>query len=196
MTSPKSESGGPSSPPPSAFEAFDERVFEFLAAGLRPLAVPGGLRDRVLSPLGGRNRFLPFLDRMMSLCDLPEREAEGHLHSVDEDAMWDDMLPGIRYRDFDVGPTLGEAHGGLVRLQPGEVFPHHAHVGEERVLVLQGEIVDDAGHHYRAGDLVVSADGSSHELRAVGEQEAIYAAVVTAIVFTGSDDDDDDDDDD
>jgi quercetin dioxygenase-like cupin family protein len=177
-------------------ETFDERVLEFLAGGLRPLSLPGSMRDRLLGVAGGRDRFLPFLDRMMSLCDLPEREAEGHLHSVDDDAAWDDMTPGIRYRDFDVGPALGEAHGGLVRLQPGEAFPRHTHVGEERLLVLQGQLVDDDGNAYRAGDLVVSADGSTHEMRAVGEQEVIYAAVVVALVFTGSGDADDDDDDD
>jgi quercetin dioxygenase-like cupin family protein len=176
-------------------ETFDERVLDFLAGGLRPLAIPGSLRDRMLGFAGGRNRFLPFLDRMMSLCDLPEGEAEGHLHSVDDDAAWEDMTASIRYRDFDVGPSLGDAHGGLVRLQPGDAFPRHTHVGEERLLVLQGELVDDHGQTYRAGDLVVSADGSSHEMRAVGEQEVIYAAVVVAIVFTGSGDADDDDDD-
>ncbi len=176
-------------------ETLDERVLDFLARGLRPLSAPGSLRDRLLGAAGGNNRLLPFLDRMMSLFDLPESEAQGHLHSVDDADAWEDMLPGVRYRDFDGGPALGDAHGGLIRLQPGEVFPHHSHVGEERVLVLQGALVDDKGASYRAGDLVVSADGTSHELRAVGESETIYAAVVTAIVFTGSDDDDDDDDD-
>ena len=177
-------------------ETFDERVLDFLAGGLRPLSLPGTLRDRLLGTAGGSNRFLPFLDRMMSLFDLPEGEAEGHLHSVDDHEAWDDMLPGVRYRDFDGGPALGDAHGGLVRLQPGESFPHHTHVGEERVLVIQGELADDQGQRFRAGDLIVSADGTAHELRAVGDSEAIYAAVLTAIVMTGADDDDDDDDDD
>jgi quercetin dioxygenase-like cupin family protein len=176
-------------------ETLDERVLEFLAGGLRPLPLPSVLRERLLGAAGGRNRFLPFLDRMMALVDLPEAETEGHLHLIDDDTSWEDMLPGVRYRDFDGGPALGEAHAGLVRLAPGEMFPHHSHVGEERVLVLQGEVVDEQGHHYRAGDLVVSNDGTAHEVRAVGDQEAIYAAVVTAIVFTGSDDADDDDDD-
>jgi anti-sigma factor ChrR (cupin superfamily) len=178
----------------STEEIIDEHVLEFLAGGLWPLASPGSLRERLLAGAGGRGRFLPFLDRTMALFDLSEAETEGHLHSVDDDAAWDDMLPGVRYRDFDGGPALGEAHVGLVRLAPGEAFPHHSHVGEERVLILQGEVVDDQGRRYRAGDLVVSADGTSHEVRAVGDAEAIYAAVVTAIVFTGTGDDDDDDD--
>lgn len=177
-------------------ETFDEGVLEFLAAGLRPLSTGGSLRERLLGSAGGKARFLPFLDRMMSLFDLPEPEAQGHLHSVDDDEAWDDMLPGCRYRDFEAGPAVGDAHGGLVRLQPGQRFPHHTHVGEERVLIIQGELEDDQGTRYRAGDLVVSADGTSHELLAVGEREVIYAALVTAIVFTGDGDDDDDDDDD
>lgn len=175
-------------------ETFDERVLEFLAGGLRPLASPGSLRERLLGGAGGKNRFLPFLDRAMALFDLPEPESEGHLHSIDDADAWEDMLPGVRFRDFDGGPALGEAHVGIVRLAPGEAFPRHTHVGEERSLVLQGELVDDQGRRYRAGDSIVSADGTSHELRAVGDQEAIYASVVTAIVIDGADDDDDDDD--
>jgi len=177
---------------PDASETVDERVLDFLAAGLRPLATPTSLRDRLLGLAGGRHRFLPFLDRSMALFDLPEAETEGHLRSIDDDAAWEDMLPGVRFRDFDGGPALGEAHVGLVRLAPGEAFPRHAHVGEERLLVLQGELVDDHGHRYRAGDLVISSDGSEHELRNAGDREAIYAAVVTAIAITGVDDDEDD----
>jgi len=180
----------------SADEIIDEHVLEFLAGGLQPLSSVPSLRERLLGGAGGSNRFLPFLDRAMALFDLPEAETEGHLHSVDDDAAWDDMLPGVRYRDFDGGPALGEAHVGLVRLQPGEAFPHHSHVGEERTLVLQGELVDEQGRRYRAGDLIVSTDGSAHEVRAAGDREAIYASVVVAIVMTGTGDDDDDDDDD
>ena len=177
-------------------ETFDEGVLAFLARGLGPLAPGKDLKAKLLEKAGGANRFMPFLDRVMALFDLPESDAQGHLYSVDDDGAWEDMLPGVLYRDFECGPAVGEAHGGMVRLSPGELFPHHTHVGEERVLLLQGELVDDSGNHYRAGDLIVSADGTSHEMRAHGDREAVYAALVTALVFTGNDDDDDDDDDD
>lgn len=180
----------------STDDGVDEHVLAWLVGGLRPLPVPGRMRERLLGVAGGRERLLPFLDRMMALFDLPEAQAQAHLHSVDDDEAWEDMLPGVRFRDFDGGPALGDAHGGLVRLQPGEAFPHHSHVGEERMLVLQGELCDDEGQHLRPGDLVVSVDGSAHGLRAVGDREAVYAAVVVAIVITGLGDDDDDDDED
>ena len=113
----------------STDEIFDERVLEFLAGGLRPLSSPTSLRDRLLAGAGGKHRFLPFLERAMALFDLPEGESQQHLHSIDDPEAWEDMLPGVRFRDFDGGPGLGEAHVGLVRLAPGEAFPLHSHVG-------------------------------------------------------------------
>ncbi|MCX4239904.1 cupin domain-containing protein [Paraliomyxa miuraensis] len=175
-------------------EAIDAHVLELLASGLPRRAPTERMRESLLRLAGGRERFLPFLDRMMVLFDLPEAQAQGHLRGIDDDEVWDDMLPGVRFHDFDGGPAIGEAHGGLVRLEPGQAFPRHTHVGEERLLVLQGELRDDEGRRYLAGDLVVSPDGSTHELRAVGDREAIYAAVVTALEIVGLDDDDDDDD--
>jgi quercetin dioxygenase-like cupin family protein len=175
----------------------DPAILEALAAGLP--AAPGPLdtlRQRIFARAGGPERFLPFLDRMMTLFDLPESETQAHLHSVDDDDAWEELLPGVRFRDFEAGAAAGDAHGGLVRLPPGASFPHHRHVGEERMLILQGVVVDDQGRQYRAGDTIVSSDGSGHELRNTGDTEAIYAALVVAIEFVGDDDDDDDDDDD
>jgi anti-sigma factor ChrR (cupin superfamily) len=176
----------------SADDEVDPTVFDALALGLPGEAAPGGLRAKLLALAGGRERFLPFLDRMMSLFDLPETDARDQLYSVDRPDDWDDMLPGVQYRDFEGGPAVGEAHGGLVRLAPGQEFPAHTHVGEERVLILQGTLADDQGNVARPGDLVISDDATTHALRNVGDNEVIYAALVVAIAFVGDDDDDDD----
>ncbi|MEM6996295.1 MAG: cupin domain-containing protein, partial [Myxococcota bacterium] len=124
-----------------------------------------------------------------------EDAANGELHAIDKDDAWDDMVPGVRYRDFEGGPAIGEAHGGLIRVAAGASFPPHEHVGDEAMLILQGEVEDDSGTRYSAGDLIESASGTSHALRNVGEDEVIYAARVIALTFLGDDDDDDDDDD-
>lgn len=176
-------------------ETLDPEILEALALGLPGRASPSAeLRSRLLARAGGPDRYVPFLDRMMQLFDLPEGETRGHLASFDDEGAWDELLPGVRFRDFEGGAAVGEAHGGLVRLQPGESFPHHSHVGEERMLIMKGRLVDDHGNTWRAGDVIVSADGTAHELRNVGEDEAVYAALVVAIQFTGTGDDDDDDD--
>lgn len=176
-------------------DELDPTILDALAAGLPRAPGPfDALRRRIFERAAGPERYLPFLDRMMSLFDLPEEETQAHLHSVDDEDAWEDLVGGIRFRDFEAGPAAGDAHGGLVRMPPGVAFPHHRHVGEERILILQGVLEDEEGRRYRAGDTLVSIDGSAHELRNVGDTEGVYASLVVAIEFTGSDDDDDDDD--
>lgn len=174
---------------------FDPAVLDALVYGIEP-AVPGpSLRDRLLGAASTKGRFMPFLDRMMGIFDLPESQAKKELATIDEPEQWDEMTEGVQVRDFEGGAACGEAHGGLVRVEPGHAFPRHAHVGEEVVLVLQGELEDDAGTRYRAGDKIVSGDGTSHELRVVGDKPLLYAALVVAINIEASGDDDDWDDD-
>lgn len=174
-------------------DELDLLVLDALAQSLPSVPPPQpSLRTSLLARIGGRDRFLPFLDRLMSLFDLSESDTQREIDTiVTPDDSWEDMLPGCSFRDFDGGPGLGEAHAGLVRLQPGGVFPAHRHVGEERMLVLQGRVRDEHGNEYRAGDLFVMADGTRHELTVVGDQEAIYAAVVIAMEFDADDGDDD-----
>ena len=175
-------------------DELDVAVLDFLARGLSPVSPTTSLRDRLMGIAGGKERFMPFLDRMMELFDLPESAANGELHTIDQPDTWEDLVPGVRFRDFEGGPGIGEAHGGLVRVVPGGSFPTHEHVGDEAMLVLQGEVEDDEGNRYRAGDMIVSAEGTQHTLKSVGDEEVIYAARVIAMNFIGGDDDDDDDD--
>jgi quercetin dioxygenase-like cupin family protein len=165
-------------------------VLDLLALGLRASAPPrADVRAHLLARAGGPDRFLPFVDRLVDLFDLPEDAITGELRTIDDPDAWEELAPGVRFRDFEGGPRLGEAHGGLARVEPGEVFPMHSHVGEERLLVLQGRIEDEHGRSYRAGDMIVSPDGSAHELRAVGDKEVIYAAAVIALDFPEQPDD-------
>jgi quercetin dioxygenase-like cupin family protein len=175
-------------------DEFNPDVLDALVLGL-PEASPGeSLRKKLLQRVSTRDRFVPFLDRIVQLFDLPEAEARDHLDSIDRPDDWEALTEGVLYRDFEGGPAVGEAHGGLIRVAPGHVFPHHAHIGEERLLLIQGEMKDEQGQRYRAGDLLVSADGTAHALTAVGDREAIYVVLVVGIAFSGEDDDDDDED--
>lgn len=177
-------------------DGFDPAVLDALVHGLEPSKPSASLRDRLFGALNTTARFLPFLDRMMRIFDLPEEQAKFELGTIDAPSDWDALTDGVQVRDFEAGDACGEAHGGLVRIEPGHAFPRHAHVGEETVLVLQGRLADDEGNTYRAGDTIVSADGSSHQLHVVGDQAVLYAALVIAINIESSDDDDWDDDED
>ncbi|MCR9163485.1 MAG: cupin domain-containing protein [Nannocystaceae bacterium] len=177
-------------------DTFDPAVLDALVQGLEPSTPSASLRDRLFGALNTTARFLPFLDRMMRIFDLPEAQAKFELGTIDAPSEWDALTDGVSVRDFDAGDACGDAHGGLVRIEPGHAFPKHSHVGEETVLVLQGRLEDDQGKAYRAGDTIVSGDGSSHELRVVGDEAVLYAALVVAIDIESSPDGDDDWDDD
>jgi quercetin dioxygenase-like cupin family protein len=155
---------------------------EALALSL-PAPRPGpALRDRLLARVRGQDRYLPFLERVMALVDLAEDETHEHLRSIDGVGDWPELAPGVRWRDFEGGPGIGEAHAGIIHLDEGATFPRHAHIGEERVLVLHGRLKDDRGRIHRAGDLIVSPDGSAHELQALGS-DASFVAVVIGLDF-------------
>lgn len=51
----------------------------------------------------------------------------------------------------------------LLRYLPGARVPRHRHPGSELILVLEGELIDDAGRH-GAGTLEVCPPGSEHAL--------------------------------
>ncbi|HET6584696.1 MAG TPA: hypothetical protein VFG69_14660, partial [Nannocystaceae bacterium] len=112
---------------------FDPDVLELLARAVAPTTPPPSLRTRLFDRIAGRDRFLPMLDRFAALCDLPTQEAQDHLDKIDKDDAWEELADGVRFFDFDGGPGIGEAHGGLVRVAPGASFPTHTHVGEERI---------------------------------------------------------------
>jgi anti-sigma factor ChrR (cupin superfamily) len=61
-------------------------------------------------------------------------------------------------RNDGAGPAAA-----LLRYAPGARAPMHLHPGTELILVLEGELIDDAGVH-AAGTLEICPPGSQHAL--------------------------------
>jgi quercetin dioxygenase-like cupin family protein len=57
-----------------------------------------------------------------------------------------------------------EATAFLVRFGPGAHGDLHEHLGYELMFVLDGEMVNDNGDRYTAGDLVIEEPGSVHRV--------------------------------
>ena len=53
----------------------------------------------------------------------------------------------------------------LMRMEPGAVTIAHDHAGMEEFLILEGELVDDDGAVFRAGDLVSYEADTHHNSR-------------------------------
>lgn len=72
-------------------------------------------------------------------------------NNVDIVRLYDDRKDGA-------GPA-----GALLRYAPGACVPAHLHIGTELILVLEGELINDAGVH-PAGTLEICPAGSVHAL--------------------------------
>ena len=64
-----------------------------------------------------------------------------------------------------VGISYDRATGNgcyFMRMQPGAVTVPHVHAGTEDFFILEGDLVDDDGTVFKAGDFVSYAPGTRH----------------------------------
>ena len=132
-----------------------EEAFSELPLILAPVTVTPDLRVQVLDAAKYTH-----LMALAGLFDLPSEAARAILD--DDDAWVPGPFPGVSVVHLEGGPAVAGADVGLVQNPPGHVMPEHDHLGEERVLVLQGEILDSRGTSYRPGDVCVMRPGERH----------------------------------
>src|SRR5262245_8225892 len=73
---------------------------------------------------------------------------------------WEELAPGIQYRVIHEDAARG-VRGCLVFAQPGAKMVTHRHLGDELILVLDGELRDERGA-YKSGEICHSREGSVH----------------------------------
>ncbi len=123
-------------------------------------------------------RYAPFFSRVAELFDLSEKQVALELARLAEPGVWKFAgLPGISQVVVSGGPRVKSAETLFVRFKPGLHFPHHQHVGVERVLVLEGSYEDSNGLVHRAGELREWEAGTDHAFKVSGEP-CIFASVV------------------
>lgn len=131
-----------------------------LAFTLAPVAPAPDSRVRLLAAVAGP--LTRHAARVAGMFARPVPELDVLLAQVHAGAAaWTPMLPGI-----EIHPVLS-APGrdcGLIRVAPGARFPYHRHLGEERVLILQGSCSDSSGQQLGPGDELVHAPGTGHAL--------------------------------
>ena len=124
------------------------------------------------------HRYAPFFSRVAELFDLSEDQVALELARLAQPGVWKFAgLPGISQVVVSGGPRVQAAETLFVRFKPGLHFPHHQHVGLERVLVLEGSYEDSHGLVHRAGELREWEPGTDHAFRVSGEP-CIFASVV------------------
>jgi putative transcriptional regulator len=144
--------------------------------GLVPAVAPSAdVKARLLASIGGSS-FEKFSSRMAKLLDVSVDGARELLGLLERKASWEqNAAPGIHLVHFAGGPAYAAADCGFVRIEPGCTFPWHTHRGEEVSLLLEGTLRDNQGKVWHAGDEIISAEGSGHDLTA-GDEGALYVS--------------------
>lgn len=84
---------------------------------------------------------------------------------------WEPIAPGIWTHAILLSPgACGDLR--LLKVEPGEALPEHAHAGWELTLVLRGSYTDEVGT-FRPGDVADLDDGATHHPKACPKEGCI-----------------------
>jgi putative transcriptional regulator len=161
---------------PQCRKALDSHLALFAALDTQP--AENGL-ERLLAEATTLKRFERFTDTIAAISDVARGIATDWLARMDEAASWTETaMEGLHLFHIDGGPAVEGAIFGFVRLEPGMVFPEHTHLGEERIFVIQGGLLDENGVLHGPGSLVERVAGSTHEVSAATRVPLIYLNIV------------------
>ena len=157
-------------------EAEDDALAYALAATLPVVRPSPGGRARLLVAVA--NPWVRLLARFAALVDVPPDVAERMLDRAQAGADWvPGPLAGVSVVHLAGGPATAGADVGLVRMAAGDVFPAHAHLGVESIVLLSGSYADSAGYVLYAGDAESRQVGQPHSLTA-GADGVVFAVVL------------------
>jgi mannose-6-phosphate isomerase-like protein (cupin superfamily) len=158
-----------------------------LGVKLEPVRPSPGARDRLLDAAVVEGRLLRFADRVATLLDIDVAGAEALLDALHDPSVFAEEMPGISFCWVRGGAAVASSVRGFLRVRAGTAFPMHTHVGEERVLVMEGSFVEEDGTRRRPGDVVTMPPGSTHRYTVpeAGMDLLMLAIVDEAYVLDG-----------
>ncbi|HTJ42652.1 MAG TPA: hypothetical protein VL463_11190 [Kofleriaceae bacterium] len=153
-----------------------------LLSGLTPVAPPLSVRDRLLASITA-GRFDRFAQRFGEIFDVAAERARTLFGMIDDPSTYDRVIPGAVLIHFEGGPAVAGADCGFIILPAGEKFPWHRHDGDERVLVIQGALIDYDGTVIPPGQEDHKGAGTEHEFSAAPGDDLIFCARVWGVRF-------------
>jgi anti-sigma factor ChrR (cupin superfamily) len=146
-----------------------------------------GVRDAILAKARSTGRYDRFAKTVAEMIDVDEASASSLLDGIDRKESWvKGPVPGVLLYHLSGGPKVDNCVVGFIRMEQGTVFPEHEHLGEERVLCLQGSYRDNvSGEVYRSGDTIVNPAHMSHDFVVRPGPALVYLVVLEEGVRIG-----------
>lgn len=138
-------------------------------------------RGRLLAAITASDeRFAPLLGKLSRFFDLSVETLRSLFQRAGNEAEWEQgPLPWVSLFHFQGGPAVAGLDTGFVRLKKGMPFPPHRHVGDERVLIIDGGYFDNDGKWYGPGDVHDMSHGTQHALQMNADRDVLLAVIMT-----------------
>jgi len=137
-------------------------------------------RARLLASVSqSEERYAPLFDRLTRFLDLSAEALRAIFVRAANEADWEPgPVPGVTLFHFQGGPAVAGLDTGFVRFRKGLPFPTHRHLGQERLLILDGGYFDHEQRWYGPGDLHEMNEGTEHALQMHADGDVLVAVVM------------------
>jgi len=138
-------------------------------------------RARLLSAVAQSDeRYAPLFGKLTRFFDLSAEALRAMFERAANEANWEPgPAPWVSLFHFQGGPAVAGLDTGLVRFKKGMPHPPHRHLGDERVLILDGSYFDQEERRwYGPGDLHHMREGTQHSLQMTAERDVLLAVVM------------------
>jgi len=136
-------------------------------------------RARLLATVShSEERFAPLFDKLTRLFDLGADSLRSIFTRAASEPWEPGPLPWVSLFHFQGGPAVAGLDTGLVRLKKGMPFPPHRHLGEERVLILEGGYFDHEKRWFGPGDFHDMPEGTQHSLQMNADHDVLLGVVM------------------
>ncbi|HYP97908.1 MAG TPA: cupin domain-containing protein [Polyangiaceae bacterium] len=137
-------------------------------------------RARLLATISqSEERYAPLFDKLTRFFDLNADALRAIFVRAANEADWEPgPVPGVTLFHFQGGPAVAGLDTGFVRFRKGLPFPTHRHLGQERLLVLDGGYFDHEQRWYGPGDLHEMSEGTEHALQMHADGDVLVAVVM------------------
>jgi hypothetical protein len=152
---------------------------ETLPLALAPVRPSAMVREGLLAALDPNPRLSRWTERLASFFEVAHERAAMLLARIEVAAAWAaGPLEGVGLMHTEGGPALAGADVGLVRFPAGMAWPLHRHIGAERMLLLEGGLVEADGRAWRAGEIIDMPAGSEHSFIIDADGPCVAAVIV------------------
>lgn len=161
----------------------EQRELSELFAKLSALSPPelAQGRARLLAAVSvSEERYAPLFGQLTRFFDLSADALRRVFARAADATQWQPgPLPWVSLFHLEGGPAVAGLDTGFVRLQKGMPFPHHEHMGSERVIILEGGYHDSDGRWYGPGATHDMVQGSRHALQMNPDQDTLLAVILS-----------------